>query len=171
MNNSVIDNIKKRRSIRKYTGQVITDKQVKVLLELGFSAPSAHNFQPWHFIVVKDGKMLEKIAEFHPYAKMIAQAGCAIIVCGDHDKQTMDGFIVEDTSAAIQNMLIGAESMGLNTVWCGIYPIEQLVSSFRNELDIPPDVLPVGMVVVGHGDEDKLPNERYIEEKVHFDKW
>jgi nitroreductase len=171
MNNSVIDNIKKRRSIRKYTGQVITDKQVKVLLELGFAAPSAHNYQPWHFIVVKDSDQLNRIASLHPYAKMLPEAGCGIIVCGDHDKQAMDGFIVEDTSAAIQNMLIGAESMGLNTVWCGIYPMEQLLSSFRKELNIPPDVIPVGMVVVGHGDEKKLPNDRYIEEKVHYNKW
>lgn len=171
MKNEVIDIIKKRRTIRQYTGEVVTDEQIRTLLELGFAAPSAHNFQPWHFIVIKDKEVIEKIAGFHPYAKMLPKAGCAIVACGDHEKQPMDGFIIEDTSAAIQNMLIGAESMGLSTVWCGIYPMEELVTPFRATLNIPEDVIPVGMVVVGHGDEEKPSNERYIEEKVHFNKW
>lgn len=168
---NVIDIIKSRRSIRKYTGQVVTDEQVKTLLEVGFAAPSAHNYQPWHFIVVKEPTMLKEISTFHPYAKMLPQAGCGIIVCGDHDKQHMDGFIIEDTSAAIQNILIGAQSMGLNTVWCGIYPMEELIRPFKDTLGIPEDVIPVGMAVVGYGDEEKPSNERYIASKVHIEKW
>lgn len=168
---SVIETIKGRRSIRKYTGEVITDDQIKVLLELGFAAPSAHNFQPWHFIVVREPELLKKITTFQPYTKMLPEAGCGIIVCGDHEKQHLDGFIVEDTSAAIQNMLIGAEAMGLNTVWCGIHPITELEDGFRETFNIPADVLPVGLVVVGHGNEKKEAIDRYVPSKVHFDKW
>lgn len=168
---TIIETIKSRRSTRKYTGEVVTDEQIKTLLELGFAAPSAHNYQPWHFIVVRDQDLLQKITSFHPYTKMLTQAGCGIIVCGDHEKQHLDGFIVEDCSASIQNMLIGAEELGLKTVWCGIHPIKELEDGFRETFSIPEDILPVGMVVVGNGDEDKDPIDRYIETKVHFDKW
>lgn len=168
---NTIDVIKSRRSVRKYTGQVISDEDVRTLLEVGFAAPSAHNYQPWHFIVVKDPDALKKITSYQPYTKMLPEAGCGIIVCGDHEKQPMDGFIVEDASAAIQNILIGAESMGLNTVWCGIHPMEELEKGFRDQFNIPADVIPVGLVVVGYGDEKKEANERYIENKVHFEKW
>jgi len=52
------------------------------LLKAGFQAPSAYNLQPWHYVVVKEKETLEKIADIHPYAKMLPQAGCGIVVCG-----------------------------------------------------------------------------------------
>ena len=68
---NVVDAILTRRSIRKFTGQVISDKQLNLLLKAGFQAPSAHNLQPWHFIVVKEKKNLEELADNHQYAKIL----------------------------------------------------------------------------------------------------
>lgn len=163
--------IKTRRSIRKFTGKVISEEQLKLLIEAAFSAPSAHNFQPWEFIVVRNEEKLRLIADLHPYGKMFPQAGCGIIVCGSQDRQEQLGFLVEDCSAAIQNILVAANSEGLGAVWCGIYPVEPLAKAFENGFDIPKHFIPVGIVAVGHPAESKAPENRYITERIHYDTW
>lgn len=67
-----------RRSIRHFTGELINDEDLDTMLRAGFQAPSAHNYQPWEFIVVRDKEKLNKIKEFHKYAKMIDNAGTTI---------------------------------------------------------------------------------------------
>lgn len=163
--------IKSRRSIRNYTGEPISEEQLRLVLEAGFSAPSAHNFQPWEFIIIRDREKLRMVADVHPYGKMIPVAGCGILVCGNRSRQELEGFLVEDCSAAIQNMLVAANSIGLGTVWCGIHPVEQLKKSFEKTFDLPKHVMPVGIIAIGHPAEKKDAINRYDAEKVHFNTW
>jgi len=160
-----------RRSIRRYTGEPVSDGDIKLLLNAGFSAPSANNRQPWHFIVVRDRNTVEEIAARHPYAKMLTQAGCGIVVCGDTKKQEREGFLIEDCSAAIENILLAAHGLGLGAVWCGLYPVQERAQVVADILNIPPDIIPVGLVVVGHTDEKGRSVDRFDEKKIHYDKW
>ncbi len=167
----VIEAINTRRSIRKFTGEVICDEELKIILKAGFQAPSAHNFEPRDYVVIKDRQVIEKITEFHPYAKMLPEAGCGIVVCGDSQKQPEIGFLVADCSASIQNMLLAAHGLGLGAVWCGIYSVENLVKSMSDLLNLPEHIIPIGMVVVGKKSADKQPKDRYDESKIHYDRW
>lgn len=167
----VLQAIMTRRSIRKFTGEVITEEQLDTLLRAGFQAPSAHNLQPWHFVVVEDKELLEKISGFHKYAKMLPNAGCGIIVCGDEEKQPGRGFLVEDCSAAIQNILLAAHGIGLGAVWCGLYDSGNLVEDMREVLELPNNIIPIGMVVVGNKDEERKLSDRYDADKIHYNKW
>ena len=167
----ILETIFTRRSIRKYTGTLVSEDDLKTILKAGFCAPSAMNLQPRHFVVLKDSGILKGITEIHPYAKMLTQAGCGILVCGDKTKQPEVGYIVEDCSASIQNMLLAAYGLGLGAVWCGIYPREERVRAIAELLNLPENIVPVGLVVVGHKDENKEPNDRYDDTKVHYDKW
>lgn len=167
----ILEAINSRRSIRKFTGEVISDEDLKAILQAGFQAPSAHNLQPREYIVVKDKDTIEKINEFHQYTKMLPKAGCGIVVCGDKEKQPETGFLVADCSASIENMLLAAHGLGLGAVWCGIYSAENLVKSMSELLDLPEHIVPIGMVVVGTKVEDKKEKDRYDESKVHFEKW
>lgn len=168
---NVIDAIITRRSIRKFTGEVVSDEQVNTLLKAGFQAPSAHNLQPWHFIVVKDKETLEEMAANHPYAKMLPQSGCGIIVCGDSNREARVGFLVEDCSAAIQNILLAAHGIGLGAVWCGIYPDTDRTAEFSRILNLPGNIIPVGLIAVGYPDEEKAPQDRFDKTKIHYEKW
>jgi nitroreductase len=167
----VLQAIYTRRSIRKFSGEPISDEDMEKLLRAGFSAPSAHNKQPWNFVVVKNKSTLEHIAANHPYAKMLPQAGCCIIVCGDENAQETKGFLIEDCSAAIQNILLAAHGIGLGAVWSGLYPVPELTKMISAELKLPDNITPVGMVVVGHKTEDKGPSDRYDSAKIHYDQW
>lgn len=160
-----------RRSIRKYTGEPVSETEIREVIRAGSYAPSAHNRQPWRFVVLRNPEMLGRIAEFHPYGKMAPQAGCAIIVCGDGEAQPTDQFLPQDCGACIENMLLAAHGMGLGTVWCGLHPVKRLTDALRDWLSLPETVVPIGMVVLGHGAEEREVKERYDEGKVHWDTW
>ncbi|NLX61224.1 MAG: nitroreductase family protein [Tissierellia bacterium] len=167
----VLEAINTRRSIRKFTGEVISDDQIKTILKAGFQAPSAHNREPREFVVVRDKEALEEIANFHQYAKMLPKAGCGIVVCGDETLQPEFGFLVSDCCASIENMLLAAHGIGLGAVWCGVYPKEELMKPMSELLNLPDHIIPIGLVVVGMKEEDKQPKDRYNESKIHYDKW
>lgn len=167
----VLEAIFTRRSVRKFTGKPISEEALKTVVKAGFCAPSAHNYQPWHFVIVREKDTLENISKVHPYAKMLPQAGCGIIVCGDKKKQGMTGFLIEDCSAAIQNMLLAAHGLGLGAVWCGLYPVPQLTKPVIKLVNLPPEIVPVGIVVIGNKAEEKESVDRYDELKVHIEQW
>lgn len=168
---NVIDAILTRRSIRRFTGQVISDEQLELLLKAGFQAPSAHNLQPWHFIIVKEKANLEKISSSHPYAKMLPQAGCGIIVCGDVKKEPNEGFLAEDCAAAIQNILLAAHGTGLGAVWCGLYPNTDRTTVISSILKLPENIIPVGLIAVGYPNEEKTAQDRYDSTRIHYETW
>ena len=117
------------------------------------------------------GAVFVNLPQFHPYAKMLPQAGCCIIVCGDKEKQGMIGFLIEDCSAAIQNMLLAAHGAGLGAVWCSLYPVPKLTKAISRLLELPRTVMPVGMVAVGRKNEQREAPDRFDYTKVHFEKW
>ena len=80
--NPFLDVIFSRKSVRSYTGKVISKSDLEILLKAGMAAPSGRNQQPWAFIAITDPAILGKLAEELPYAKMLPQAGSAIVVCG-----------------------------------------------------------------------------------------
>jgi len=167
----VISAIFTRRSIRKFNGVAIKEDELKTVLKAGFYGPSAHNIRPVNFVVINDEAQLKTIANFHPYAKMLLQAGCGIVVCGDKNRQKLEGFLIEDCSAAIENMLLAAHGLELGAVWCGIYPVKELTDGFTELLKLPENIIPVGIVVVGNKLEDITPLNRYDEAKIHYNNW
>ncbi len=160
-----------RRSIRRYTSEPVPDDLIEKLLRAAMSAPSAGNEQPWHFIVIKDKRTMEEIQRFHPFAKMLREAPVAILVCGDLRLEKYTGFWVQDCSAATENMLIAANSLGLGAVWLGLYPIKERVDNMRKLLDMPEDVIPLSLVSVGFPSEKKPPADRFDESRICEERW
>jgi nitroreductase len=167
----VYEAILTRRSIRKFTGEPVSDEDLQKILRAASYAPSAHNCQPWHFIVVRDPARLAEIGEKHPYAKMLPGAGCGIVVAGDKSAQKLTGFLVEDCSAAIQNILLAAHGLGLGTVWCGVYPVPRLTKVISSILKLPDHIVPVGLIALGHKAQERQTDERFNPSKVHYESW
>jgi nitroreductase len=167
----ILETIMTRRSIRKFTGTPINTDQELTILKAAFQAPTAHNLQHWEYIVIRDIEVLNQISEYHPYAKMLENAGLAILVCGNTEKQKSIGFLVADCAAAIQNMLLAAHGVGLGAVWCGIYGADSLVENTKQLLNIPDNIVPVGLVAIGNKVEEKEAKERFDSDKIHYNKW
>lgn len=160
-----------RRSIRKYTGEVVSEELIEEILKAGMAAPSAGNEQPWHFIVIRDKSIMEDITKFHPYSQMLKEASHAIVVCGDLSLQKYEGYWIQDCSAAMQNMLLMADSLGLGAVWLGVYPREERVDKLKELLNIPQNVIPLGIMSLGYPAETKEPSDRFNPERIHRDRW
>ena len=110
---SVMDPVLSRRSVREYTAQPVPDEMVHTLLKAAMAAPSAGDERPWHFIVIDDQQIKERIPEIHRSAHMAPNAPVAILVCGDENLQKHRGFWVQDCAAATENVLIEAQQLGL----------------------------------------------------------
>ncbi len=160
-----------RRSIRKYTDKDVSGESVKEILKAAMAAPSAGNQQPWDFIVVKDRAILNEIPKIHPYAQMLKEAPVAIIVCGSLEREKHVGYWVQDCAAAVENILIEAQYLGLGAVWLGVYPREDRVSGLKKLLNIPENVMPLAIISIGYPAESKEASQRYDEQKIHSNKW
>ena len=107
--------MKKRRSVRSYTGEPIADEKLELVLQAGLLAPSGRRIQPWEFIVVRDRATLSSMAECREgAAKMLAGADCAVVVLADSEKTDV---WVEDCSIAMAFMHLAADSLGLGSCW------------------------------------------------------
>ncbi len=164
--------IMNRRSIRCYTDQKVNDEQVKTLLEAAMCAPSAGNEQPWHFIVIRDRQLLDRVPEYHPYSSMIKQASLAILICADTRLSKYDvDYWIQDCAAATENLLIAVQDLGLGAVWLGVYPRQERVQGLRRIFNIPDEVVPFALVPVGYPAEHRSGENRYREDRVHLNAW
>lgn len=171
MNMQKLDYIFYRRSIRRYTDQKIDAQQIKNLLTAAMYAPSAVNRQPWHFVVIDDPALMERIMEVHPHARMLNTASHAIVVCGDELLQHGEGYWVVDCGAATQNLLLAAQTMGLGACWVGLHPREDRKIAFSRLLQLPSHIKPFAMVALGYPDEKKKRPDRFHAEKVKYNGW
>jgi nitroreductase len=160
-----------RRSIRKYTSDPVTDDLVTDLLKAAMSAASTSYEKPWHFIVMRNHTVLDQIPKLHPYSGMLKEAALAIIVCGDLKLTGGLDLWIQICSAATENILIAANSMGLGAVWLGVHSIEERVAAIQKLLELPQHIVPFSIVSIGYPAETKPFTERYDPTRVHYEKW
>jgi nitroreductase len=158
----------RRRSIRQYTGEPVSQADIQSLLDAGMAAPSASNQKPWHFVVVTDRAMLRALAEAHPFGKMIARAGVGIAVCGD---PAISDWWVQDCAAATENILVAAAGLGLGGVWLGCHGRPEREQAVRDVLGIPAQAGVLSLLSIGHPAEEKEARTQYDPQRVHADRW
>jgi len=162
-----------RRSIRAYTSAEVSQEDIRKLLQAAMAAPSAAAKDPWRFVVIRSRQTLARIAAALPNGQMLANAAVGIAVCGEleaaHDRQL--SYLLQDCSAAIQNILLGAHILGLGTCWLGVHPREQRIQSLREILSLPDSIVPVACISIGYPGEEKEPRTRFNEQYVHFERW
>jgi nitroreductase len=168
-----ITTILNRKSVREFTGKMLTNETLDTLAKAGMAAPSAMNKQPWVFILINDKKTLNQLADSLPSAKMLYKAGGAIVVCGDQKKNIAGNelFWVEDCAAASQNILIAVESLEMGAVWTGVFPDNKKMATVRTILEIPSDVIPLNVIAIGYPSGKDVPKNKYKKENIHWNKW
>jgi nitroreductase len=148
---SILDTIKKRKSVRAYNNKSIPDKVMAKMLESLRLAPSACNFQPWKFIVVTDKNIKKKLVTAAKDQKFIAEAPVVIVGCGFPEEayKTMGGYgnsVDIDLSIAIDHLTLAAAEEGLGTCWIGAFNEKEV----KDILSIPDNVKVVVMTPLGY---------------------
>jgi nitroreductase len=142
------------------------------LLKAAMAAPSASNRRPWEFVVVTDRGQLARLQRWLLLGRYHGPQ--AIVVCGNMRRAyppPARDFWVEDCSAASQNILLAATGLGLGSVWIGIYPLKPLCAAVRRILQLPRQVVPLGMIWVGYPAEQKAPRSQYDPQRVHWERF
>jgi nitroreductase len=166
------DGLLSRRSIRKYTGEKLDDRAITSIIKAGMYAPSANNTRPWHFVIIDDRNTLERIMKIHPYSSMLSKASHAIVVCGDETLQNGPGYFPLDCSAATQNLLLAAHSLGYGAVWLGVEPKTDRKIAVSAILGLPSHVHPVSIVSIGVPVKQpgRIP-ARFEQKKIRKNHW
>jgi nitroreductase len=157
--------ITSRRSIREYTDEPVTPDQVRAMLEAAMAAPSGRNLQAWEFVVVTDVGTRHQLAGCHRSSGMVASAPVVFVVCG---RVNDPPHWVSDCSAAVENLLLEATSLGLGGVWVGLYPMPEREAYVRRVLGIPNELRTLCMVPVGHPAEAKPPHTKFDLARIHY---
>ena len=160
-----------RRSIREYQDKDIPEDLILELLKAAMASPSARNQQPWEFVVITEPNLRKEIPAVCPFAQMIVAAPLAILVCGNLQIETAQGYWVIDCAAATQNLLLAAHALGLGAVWTGVYPREERMDGLTRLLDMPEFILPHSLVVIGFPALQPPEQERFKPERIHFNGW
>lgn len=163
-----LDAIKTRRSIREFTDQSVSKEEVLPLLEAAMYAPSAHNEQPWEFVVVDDRNILDAVSETHQRVKMTKQVSIGVLVCANKNKDNANGFWVQDCSAATQNLLLAAHASEFWTVWTWIYPQQELIDKFVQLFNLPEHIIPFAFIPIWYPVTSGRAGNRFKEDKIHY---
>lgn len=154
---------KQRCSVRSYTSQKVEPEKLEQILEAAHVAPTAANRQPVRLLVVQSEEGLAKISK----AAGIYGAPLAIIVCADHDKAWTRPFDKKqsgdiDASILTDHMMLQATELGLGTVWVCYFKPDVL----RKEFDLPANLEPVNILVVGYSDEEVGDPNRFAQQRI-----
>ena len=158
-----LEAIRKRRSVRQYTGESIPRQDLETIIDAGRLAATGHNQQPWDFIVVTDRAMINRLKIA---AQWMDQAAAIIAVVMDPSSR----WWVEDGAAAVENMLIASTALGYGSCWLEGYTVP-LEEQFKTLLSVPKEkrlltLVPIG-VPVGWPTQQKKP----LEEVIHWERY
>lgn len=164
--------IKKRRSTRRYDIEKdVTNDQIKDILGSAILAPSSGNTQCWHFVIVRDEKLKKKLSTEAGHQPFIAEVPVVIVVCADlvcseiYGSRGVETYCMQDTAAAIQNMLLTITDMGLASCWIGAFEEKKA----KEILELNEKMRPLAIIPVGYAAEKpEKPIRKSLEEVTQW---
>lgn len=168
--------VKRRRSMRKFTEEELTQDEVVTLLKAALMSPTSKRSESWQFIAVDDKETLGKLAQCKAAgAAFVKDAALAIVVMGD---PLLSDVWIEDASVASTMILMQAEDLNLGSCWIQVRERYTADGTPANEyihelLDIPLQLQVLSVIAVGHKGMERKPfDESHLRwEKVHINKY
>lgn len=163
-----MDAIMKRVSVRAFTNQEVEEEKIETLLRAAMQAPSAGNQQPWEFFVVKDRDVITSLAACSPYAKAAQSAPLVIVpVMRAKDNMRFPECAPLDMSAAVENILLAAQDLGLGAVWMGIAPVRERIEAVSDVLHLAEGVTAFALIPVGYPNKKSEAKDRFDDTRIH----
>ena len=164
----LIDIIMSRRSVRKYKEKNIPKEILKKILTAGKYAPSAANKQPWHFIVITDQEIKEKLSTERWTNSFIKDSAFTIVGCAYQGNTFSRIWSTIDTAIALQNMVIAAWSLGIGSCWVGDFDEVEV----RRMLHVPRRWKIISLISFGYPDETpKITPRRSLKKIISHDRF
>ena len=168
--------IKKRRSMRKFTNEELTQEQVVSLMKAALMAPTSKRSNAWQVVVVDNKELLKKLSLCKEQsAQFIADAALAIVIVAD---PLASDVWIEDAAIASIYIQLQAEDLGLGSCWVQVR--ERFTASgipsndyVHEVLDLPLQLQVLSIIAVGHKGMERKPfDESHLQwEKIHLNKY
>ena len=155
--------IRKRRSVRQFTGDAIPREDIEKIVDAGRLAPTGYNKQPWDFIVVTQREMIEQLKVA---SQWMDKAGAIIAVVLDPSSR----YWLEDGAAAVENMLIASTALGYGSCWLEGYTLPR-EEEFKELLDVPKERRLLTLVPIGVPVEWPTVEKKRLDEVLHWEKY
>lgn len=170
------DLIKNRRSMRKFTGEELTQDEVVALMKAALMSPSSKRTNCWQFVLVDDKELLKDLAHCKEVGSaFLADAALAVVVVAD---PLVSDVWVEDASIASLMVQLQAEDLGLGSCWVQVRERFTATGMPSNEfvhglLDLPLQLQVLSIIAVGHKGMERKPfDEAHLQwEKIHINKY
>jgi len=171
----MIELLRKRRSIRKYTGKAIDKGSLDILIEALLRSPTSRNNQTWEFIVVDNPELLSRLSKSTEHgSSFLEKAAVGIVVCADSTKSDV---WIEDCAIAAILVQMTAQSLGLGSCWIQIRNREHDKKSTAEEyirelLTIPENIMVESIISIGYPDEvrEPVPKSNLDYQKVRYNR-
>jgi len=157
---SLMEAIRERRSVRRYKKESVSMEKLMLLVEAARWAPSAGNSQPWEFLLINDEDVVGTLGTVSP--GWLFEAPALILMCINKKRETDWSYF--DAGAAMENMLLLAQSLGLGCCPIGSF----LVQTIMELLELPEHLKPVLLITVGYPDEQPPATTRLSLEELVF---
>jgi len=158
-----LEAIRKRRSVRQYTGDPIPRGDLEKIIDAGRLAATGSNQQPWDFVVVTDREMIDQLKVA---AGWMDKAGAIVAVVMDPSSR----WWVEDGAAAVENMLIASTALGYGSCWLEGYTLPR-EKEFKKLLGIPEKKRLLTLVPIGVPAEWPTREKKALEEVLHWERY
>lgn len=166
----MIETILNRCSVRRFSDKEISQQDINTILKAAMAAPTSHDSRPWHFIVLDDKELMKNIGSNMNYAHMIEFANKAIVVCADVTLAPECWML--DCSAASENILLAAESLGIGAVWTAVWPYQEREAIVKKYIpSLPENVKALCIIPMGYPGKEKRIREKFDETRIHFNKF
>jgi nitroreductase len=159
----VFEAIRKRRSVRSYTGEAIPKEDLEKIVDAGRLAATGSNKQPWDFIVVTDRDTIDKL---RIASSWMDKAGAVIAVVLDPSSR----WWVEDGSAAVENMLLAATALGYGSCWLEGYTVPR-EDEFKALLGVPPEKRLLTLVPLGVPTAWPTKDKKSLDDVLHWERY
>lgn len=165
--------IKNRRSVRKYLSKDVPLKTILELVYAAHQAPSSGNLQNWDFIIVKDQKTKQKIAEACLDQTWMSEAPVHIVICSDRERiqsfyeKHKNKYSIQNCALATQNLMLRAHSLKLGA--CFVSGFSKM--SLKRHLEIPENSEPEAIITLGFPAEKPLTKRSNLENHTFFETY
>lgn len=167
--------VRNRHSIRSYTQQRVNENDILKVIDAGTCAPSAGNQQPWEFIVVRDTKIKQHIIDSCNNQHWMKEAPVFIVACINsrissalYAERGEKLYGIQSVAAAIENILLAAEALGLGACWVGAFD----EMSIGMILKCPEYIRPCAIITLGYSNEpEQKPKRHDVSNVVHLEEF
>ena len=168
----VYEAIARRKSVRKFKDEEVSEEIVSRLLEAARLAPSASNRQEWRFVVVREPAMRSQLIEAARGQKFVGEAPVVLACCAETDEHVMAcGQLCYpiDVAIAIDHITLCTAAEGLGSCWIGAFNEDQV----KELLGIPSPVRVVGLLPIGYPvDTSEVKKKRLpLADIVKYERW